>query len=173
MAEDRPFDGVTVVELGQFVAVPYAAQMLADGGARVIKVEPPEGEATRHLAPLVPGESRHFVLRNRGKHVLPLDLKHPDAREILAAAWVDLPRLETFRHLGEGTRRTMRLLVSDLSVASEPDGGGRTSRIVARFVLPKGGYATTVLGRVFRLDERRTGDSKQISPPVDDDLEPA
>ena len=85
MADGQPFDGVTVVELGQFVAVPYAAQMLADGGARVIKVEPPEGEATRHLAPLVPGESRHFVLRNRGKHALPLDLKHPDAREILDA----------------------------------------------------------------------------------------
>jgi crotonobetainyl-CoA:carnitine CoA-transferase CaiB-like acyl-CoA transferase len=83
--EGQPFDGITVVELGQFVAVPYAAQMLADGGARVIKVEPPEGEATRHLAPLVPGESRHFVLRNRGKHALPLDLKHLDAREILDA----------------------------------------------------------------------------------------
>ena len=82
---DQPFADVTVVELGQFVAVPYAGLMLADGGARVIKVEPPEGEPSRHLAPLVPGESRHFVVRNRGKHALPLDLKHADAREILDA----------------------------------------------------------------------------------------
>jgi crotonobetainyl-CoA:carnitine CoA-transferase CaiB-like acyl-CoA transferase len=52
----RPFDGVTVIELGQFVAVPYAGQMLADGGAHVIKIEPREGEPSRHLAPLVPGE---------------------------------------------------------------------------------------------------------------------
>jgi crotonobetainyl-CoA:carnitine CoA-transferase CaiB-like acyl-CoA transferase len=79
----QPFAGTTVVELGQFVAVPYAGQLLADGGAHVIKVEPPEGEPSRHLAPLASGESRHFLMRNRGKHVLPLDLKHPHAREIL------------------------------------------------------------------------------------------
>ena len=83
MSADQPFSGITVVELGQFVAVPYAAQMLADGGARVVKVEPPEGEATRQLAPLAPGETRLFLQRNRGKHALPLDLRHPDAREIL------------------------------------------------------------------------------------------
>ena len=82
---EQPFAGVTVLELGQFVAVPWAGQGLADGGAHVIKVEPPEGEPSRHIAPLVPGESRHFVIRNRGKHALPLDLKHPDAREILDA----------------------------------------------------------------------------------------
>jgi crotonobetainyl-CoA:carnitine CoA-transferase CaiB-like acyl-CoA transferase len=81
----QPFDGITVLELGQFVAVPYAGQMLADGGAHVIKIEPPEGEPSRHLAPLAPGESRHFIIRNRGKHSLPLDLKHPDARVILDA----------------------------------------------------------------------------------------
>jgi formyl-CoA transferase len=81
----QPFDGVTVLELGQFVAVPWAGQVLADGGAHVVKIEPPEGEPSRHIAPLVPGESRHFVIRNRGKHALPLDFKHPDAREILDA----------------------------------------------------------------------------------------
>ena len=80
-----PFAGVTVLELGQFVAVPWAGQVLADGGAHVVKIEPPEGEPSRHIAPLAPGESRHFVIRNRGKHSLPLDLKHPDAREILDA----------------------------------------------------------------------------------------
>jgi crotonobetainyl-CoA:carnitine CoA-transferase CaiB-like acyl-CoA transferase len=81
----QPFAGVTVLELGQFVAVPWAGQVLADGGAHVVKIEPPEGEPSRHIAPLAPHESRHFVIRNRGKHALPLDLKHPDAREILDA----------------------------------------------------------------------------------------
>ena len=81
----RVFDGITVLEFGQFVAIPYAGQMFADGGARVIKIEPPEGEPSRHLAPLAPGETRHFIMRNRGKHSLPLDLKHPDARQILEA----------------------------------------------------------------------------------------
>ena len=79
------FEGITVLELGQFVAVPYAGQMLADGGARVIKVEPPEGEPSRHLSPLAPGETRHFLIRNRGKHSLPLNLKHHDAPAILDA----------------------------------------------------------------------------------------
>jgi crotonobetainyl-CoA:carnitine CoA-transferase CaiB-like acyl-CoA transferase len=81
----QPFEGVTVLELGQFVAVPWAGQVLADGGAHVIKIEPPEGEPSRHIAPLAPHESRHFVIRNRGKHSLPLDLKHPDARAVLDA----------------------------------------------------------------------------------------
>jgi CoA:oxalate CoA-transferase len=79
------FDGVRVLELGHFVAVPWAGQILADGGAHVVKIEPLEGEPSRHIAPLAPGESRHFAIRNRGKHALPLELKHPDAREILDA----------------------------------------------------------------------------------------
>src|SRR5213594_2518816 len=81
----QPFTGVTVLEFGHFIAVPWAGHVLADGGAHVIKVEPLEGEPSRHIAPLGGGESRHFLIRNRGKHALPLDLRHPDAREILEA----------------------------------------------------------------------------------------
>src|SRR5882672_8513028 len=84
MAE-QPFAGVTILEFGHFIAVPWAGQVLADGGAHVIKIEPLEGEPSRHIAPLGGGESRHFLIRNRGKHALPLNLKHPDAREILEA----------------------------------------------------------------------------------------
>src|SRR5437899_7899153 len=80
---NQPFAGVTVLEFGHFIAVPWAGQVLADGGAHVIKVGPLEGEPSRHIAPLGGGESRHFLIRNRGKHVLPLDLRHPDARRIL------------------------------------------------------------------------------------------
>jgi len=83
VSSERPFDGVTVIEFGHFIAVPWAGQVLADGGARVIKIEPLEGEPSRHIAPLGGGESRHFLIRNRGKHALPLDLRHADAREIL------------------------------------------------------------------------------------------
>jgi formyl-CoA transferase len=85
VATEQPFQGVTTLEFGHFIAVPWAGQVLADGGAHVIKIEPPEGEPSRHIAPIVPGESRHFLIRNRGKHALPLDLRHPDAREILDA----------------------------------------------------------------------------------------
>ena len=85
MASEQPFAGVNILEFGHFIAVPWAGQVLADGGAHVVKIEPPEGEPSRYIAPIVPGESRHFVIRNRGKHALPLDLRHPDAREILDA----------------------------------------------------------------------------------------
>src|SRR5438477_11220968 len=83
--DERPFAGVTVLELGHFIAVPWAGQILADGGAHVIKIEPLEGEPSRHIAPLGGGETRHFFIRNRGKHALPLDLRHAHAREILDA----------------------------------------------------------------------------------------
>jgi len=83
--DERPFAGVTVLEFGHFIAVPWAGQILADGGAHVIKIEPLEGEPSRHIAPLGGGESRHFFIRNRGKHALPLDLRHADAREVLEA----------------------------------------------------------------------------------------
>jgi len=88
VSSERPFDGVTVIEFGHFIAVPWAGQVLADGGARVVKIEPLEGEPSRHIAPLGGGESRHFLIRNRGKHALPLDLRHRDAREILDALLV-------------------------------------------------------------------------------------
>ena len=81
----QPFAGVTVLEFGHFIAVPWAGQVLADGGAHVIKIEPLDGEPSRHIAPLGGGESRHFFIRNRGKHALPLELRHPDARAILDA----------------------------------------------------------------------------------------
>jgi crotonobetainyl-CoA:carnitine CoA-transferase CaiB-like acyl-CoA transferase len=77
MSSERPSAGLEVVEFGQFIAVPFCAQLLSEGGAHVIKVESLAGDPTRHLPPLAPGETRHFIARNRGKHSLPLDLRHP------------------------------------------------------------------------------------------------
>jgi crotonobetainyl-CoA:carnitine CoA-transferase CaiB-like acyl-CoA transferase len=81
--DPRPFAGLEVVEFGQFIAVPFCAQLLAEGGARVIKVESLEGDPVRQLSPLAPGETRHFLSRNRGKRSLPLDLRHPAARPVI------------------------------------------------------------------------------------------
>ena len=84
MTDDaRPFAGLEVVEFGQFIAVPFCAQLLAEGGAHVIKVESLEGDPVRNLAPLAPGETRHFISRNRGKHTLPLDLRHAGAGPVI------------------------------------------------------------------------------------------
>ena len=83
MDDARPFAGLQVVEFGQFIAVPFCAQLLADGGAHVIKVESLDGDPVRHLAPLAPGESRHFISRNQGKHTLPLVVRHPEGRRVI------------------------------------------------------------------------------------------
>ncbi|MGH7279131.1 MAG: CaiB/BaiF CoA transferase family protein [Candidatus Rokuibacteriota bacterium] len=84
MDDARPFAGAEVVEFGQFIAVPFCAQLLAEGGAHVIKIESLDGDPVRQLAPLGSGETRHFISRNRGKHTLPLDLRHPAATAIIA-----------------------------------------------------------------------------------------
>ena len=59
--DPRPFAGIEVVEFGQFIAVPYCAQLLADGGAHVVKIESLEGDPVRMHAPLAPGDTRHFI----------------------------------------------------------------------------------------------------------------
>jgi crotonobetainyl-CoA:carnitine CoA-transferase CaiB-like acyl-CoA transferase len=84
MTSDGPFAGLCVVELGQFVAVPACAQYLADGGARVIKVEPVAGDPYRSISNcLVPGESRHFLTTNRGKQSVAIDFQQPAGRTLL------------------------------------------------------------------------------------------
>ena len=85
MDSARPFAGIEVVEFGQFIAVPFCAQLLAEGGAHVIKIEALEGDPVRQLTPLPGGDTRHFLSRNRGKRSLPLDLRHPRAKAVIDA----------------------------------------------------------------------------------------
>ena len=82
---EQPFDGIRVVEFGQFVAVPFAAQLLSEGGADVVKIEALEGDPTRRLGQLAPMESRIYLSRNRGKRSLPLHLRHEQAPPIIDA----------------------------------------------------------------------------------------
>jgi crotonobetainyl-CoA:carnitine CoA-transferase CaiB-like acyl-CoA transferase len=73
-----------VVELGQAIAVPLCGALLADMGADVIKVEPPEGEAFRHgQGTIVPGESKGFVVMNRGKRSIAIDLTRQPGVQLL------------------------------------------------------------------------------------------
>lgn len=81
----QPFAGIRVIEFGQFVAVPVAAQLLADGGAEVVKVETPTGDPIRGILELAPGESRYFITRNNGKHSLPLALSDAAAKPVIEA----------------------------------------------------------------------------------------
>lgn len=79
---DGPLSGFTVLELGVFMAGPFATMQLADLGAKVIKIENPEGgDQTRSAGPFVSGESTPFILLNRNKESVTLDLKTPLGRE--------------------------------------------------------------------------------------------
>jgi crotonobetainyl-CoA:carnitine CoA-transferase CaiB-like acyl-CoA transferase len=69
-----PLEGVTVVAIEQAVAAPFCSSRLADAGARVIKVERPEGDFARGYDDVVAGQSSYFVWLNRGKESVVLDL---------------------------------------------------------------------------------------------------
>ena len=80
-------DGVTVLDLTRVLSGPYCTMMLADMGARVVKVEQPgKGDDTRAWGPpFQAGESAYFLSINRNKESITLNLKHPDGRRVLDA----------------------------------------------------------------------------------------
>ncbi len=79
----RDLEGLLVVSVEQAVAAPYASGRLADAGARVIKVERPEGDFARRYDRYVNGQSAYFVWLNRGKQSIALDLKAADDLALL------------------------------------------------------------------------------------------
>ncbi len=81
IVEDAPLHGLRVVEFGQFIAAPAAAQTLADLGADVIKVESPAGDAARAAGWSRDAYGPMFTAYNRGKRSVALDLRQPLARE--------------------------------------------------------------------------------------------
>jgi itaconate CoA-transferase len=82
-AAARPLQGLLVIALEQAVAAPYCSSRLADAGARVIKVERPEGDFARGYDRAVHGESSYWVWINRGKESIALDLKAADDLALL------------------------------------------------------------------------------------------
>src|SRR6476660_1343358 len=80
-----PLSNITVVALEQAVSAPFATRQLADLGARVIKIERPDGgDFARSYDTSVNGLSSYFVWLNRSKESLTLDLKRPEAQSVLA-----------------------------------------------------------------------------------------
>ncbi len=79
-----PLDGITVVSLEQAIAAPLASRHLADWGARVIKIERPDGgDFARNYDTVMNGLSSQFLWTNRSKESLAVDLKTPDGRATL------------------------------------------------------------------------------------------
>ncbi len=77
-------EGIRVLEFSQVIAGPYACQNLAEMGAEVIKVEPPEGEPWRQFSQFYPGEAKYFQSLNRGKSSLAIALQEAAAQELIA-----------------------------------------------------------------------------------------
>lgn len=78
-----PLNGITVIDLSRVLAGPYCTMVLADMGARVIKVENPDGgDDARRFGPQVNGKSAYFMSLNRGKESIALDLKDQADRQI-------------------------------------------------------------------------------------------
>jgi crotonobetainyl-CoA:carnitine CoA-transferase CaiB-like acyl-CoA transferase len=98
MSRTTLLDDIVVLDLTQVMAGPYCAMLLADMGARVIKVEPPGGDSTRAMAGGAGGESAAFNAVNRGKLGVVLDLRQAEGREAVRrlAAQADV-LIENFR----------------------------------------------------------------------------
>jgi len=88
----RPLDGIRVLDLSRAVAAPFCAQVLADMGADVVKVEKPgTGDDTRHLKPQakadggtdVPASGFNFIAMNRNKKSITVNLASPEGQEIV------------------------------------------------------------------------------------------
>lgn len=77
-------ENITVLDLGRVIAAPFCASILADMGARVIKVEQPgKGDDSRQYGPYVNGESAYYANMNRNKEGITLNMKDPEGKEIL------------------------------------------------------------------------------------------
>ena len=108
-----PLAGITVVSIEQAVAAPFATRQLADLGARVIKIERPDGgDFARGYDTTVNGLSSYFVWLNRSKESLTLDLKRPAARDVLARL---LARADVFvQNLAPGAAGRLGAAAADL-----------------------------------------------------------
>lgn len=109
MAQPGPLSGLTIIDLSRILAGPYCTLLLAELGARVIKVEAPGGgDDARQYGPFTNGKSTYFASVNRGKESIALDLKAPKDREIFerlldkADAIVENYRPGTMERLGYG-----------------------------------------------------------------------
>ena len=120
-----PLEGLTVVTVEQAVATPLATRNLADLGARVIKVERPEGgDFARDYDHVVDGTGAHFVWLNRGKESIAIDLKSQEGRDAVRRL---VRRADVFmQNLAPGAAERLGLGATDLR-ATIPSSSSSTS----------------------------------------------
>ena len=170
-----PLDGITVLDLSQVVSGPICGRLLADLGASVIKVEPPEGDVIRNLHPRVGADpvSVYFTWANAGKRSIVVDLRSPDGADLVRrlAVTTDVV-IENFRPgvldksgLGPGTLLALEPRLIYCSIT----GWGTANSWSQRRA-----YAAMVQAEVGRveLDARLRGGPLEQSPHVDGDITP-
>lgn len=166
-----PLEGVVVLEVGAFMAAPFATMHLADLGARVVKVENPAtgGDPVRATAPFVEGESSPFIRLNRNKESIALDLKHPDGlaafRRLVEGADVVVENLRpgTMSRLGLG-HEELRELNPRLVYASA-SGWGQDGPLA---MLPGLDIMAQARGGLMSITGTADGDPVKIGVPICD-----
>jgi len=114
MNSTLPLSGITVLEVGSFIAAPFAAMQLADLGARVVKVENSEaGDLTRESGPFIDGESAPYLMLNRHKESIQLDLKSDEGRDAFRALALDADVV--IENLRPGAMKRLGLGYDDLA----------------------------------------------------------
>jgi CoA:oxalate CoA-transferase len=167
-----PLDGIVVVDLTRVLAGPYCTMMLADLGARVIKVERPGiGDDARHIGPFVNGVSAYFASLNRGKESVTLDLHADDDRtafdELLSSADVVVENFRggTFERLGYGWdhlhARYPRLVYAAVS------GFGHSGPYATR---PAYDMVVQAMGGVMSITGHDDGDPTRVGTSIGDIL---
>jgi CoA:oxalate CoA-transferase len=108
MTVSGPLSGLVILDLTRVLAGPYCTMLLSDLGARIVKVEPPEGDDSRRYGPFINGVSGYFTAFNRGKESITIDLKNEADRAVFdrllakADVLVENYRPGTMEKLGYG-----------------------------------------------------------------------
>ena len=110
-----PLDGILIIDLSRVLAGPYCTMVLSDLGARVIKIEPPNGDDSRNFGPFKDGVSTYFLSLNRGKESIKLNLKDKKDKAIFfklikkSDILVENYRPGTMEKLGLGHKTLLKL----------------------------------------------------------------
>ncbi len=103
-----PLSAITVLDMSQGIAGPSCGGYFAEHGARVIKLEPPDGDWMRHLGTRIDGSSSQAIVYNRGKESLAIDIRKPEGRDVAlklaerADVVIESARPGVFERLGLG-----------------------------------------------------------------------
>lgn len=165
-------DGIKIVEFSQNAAIPHCGRLLAGLGADVVKVEPPTGDAMRHLAPVegVGNEGRAYLTTNPGKRAIVLDLTSPGAKPVVDGlfAWADValvamkpPDLARYGIDWDHARTVNPRLVHLTHTALGPEGPAAHH----------GGYDVLVQGRSgigWTMNRTRNGVPQSTRPAIND-----